>query len=90
MLTALSRTYEAAPEPRVVVAVGDCGRDGGIFGCSYASRGGVSTVVAVDMAVPECPHPQGTPPGPHHGRHLVTIVQRRPAQIFVLAPKFAE
>jgi Ni,Fe-hydrogenase III small subunit len=38
-----------------VVAVGDCGRDGGIFGSSYASLGGVGTVVPVDVVVPGCP-----------------------------------
>jgi Ni,Fe-hydrogenase III small subunit len=42
MEEALRRTYEATPEPRLVVAVGDCGADGGIFGCSYASCGGVA------------------------------------------------
>lgn len=55
MATALKRTYEAMPQPKLVVAVGDCGRDGGIFGCSYASLGGVSTVIPVDVLVPGCP-----------------------------------
>jgi Ni,Fe-hydrogenase III small subunit len=43
------------PEPKLVVAVGDCGCTGGIFGESYASRGRVSNVLPVDVAVPGCP-----------------------------------
>ncbi len=55
METALKRTYEAMPEPKLVVAVGDCGCTGGIFGESYASCGRVSNVIPVDVAVPGCP-----------------------------------
>jgi Ni,Fe-hydrogenase III small subunit len=55
MREALRLTYEATPEPKMVVAVGDCGRDGGIFGESYASCGRVSNVIPVDVAVPGCP-----------------------------------
>jgi len=55
METALRRTYEATPEPKFVVALGDCGCTGGIFGESYASRGRVSNVIPVDVAVPGCP-----------------------------------
>ena len=55
METALKRTYEATPEPKLVVAIGDCGRDGGIFGESYASCGRISNVIPVDVAVPGCP-----------------------------------
>ena len=55
MELALRRTYEAAPEPKLVVAVGDCGHDGGIFGESYASCGGVANVIPVDLTVPGCP-----------------------------------
>lgn len=55
MREALRRTYEATPEPRLVVAVGDCGCSGGIFGESYASCGSVSEVIPVDVAVPGCP-----------------------------------
>jgi len=55
METALRRTYEATPDPKLVVAVGDCGRTGGIFGESYATRGPVSNVIPVDVAVPGCP-----------------------------------
>jgi Ni,Fe-hydrogenase III small subunit len=47
--------YEAMPNPKVVVAVGDCGCNGGIFGESYATVGGVGKVIPVDVAVPGCP-----------------------------------
>jgi Ni,Fe-hydrogenase III small subunit len=55
MELALRRTYEATPDPKVVVALGDCGCTGGIFAESYASRGRVANVVPVDVAVPGCP-----------------------------------
>ena len=55
MEVALLRTYEATPDPKLVVAIGDCGCSGGIFGESYASRGRVSNVIPVDVAVPGCP-----------------------------------
>jgi Ni,Fe-hydrogenase III small subunit len=55
MEVALLRTYDATPEPKLVVAVGDCGCTGGVFGESYASRGRVSNVIPVDVAVPGCP-----------------------------------
>ena len=57
MREALLRAYAAMPEPRLVVAVGDCGCSGGIFGENYASCGAVSTVLPVDIAVPGCPPP---------------------------------
>jgi len=47
--------YEAMPNPKLVVAVGDCGCNGGIFGESYATCGGVAKVLPVDVAVPGCP-----------------------------------
>jgi Ni,Fe-hydrogenase III small subunit len=55
MEVALRRTYDATPDPKLVVAVGDCGACGGIFGESYASRGAVSNVIPVDVVVPGCP-----------------------------------
>jgi Ni,Fe-hydrogenase III small subunit len=55
MEVALRRTYEATPDPKLVVAIGDCGCTGGIFGESYASCGRVSNVIPVDVAVPGCP-----------------------------------
>lgn len=55
MEVALRRTFDAMPAPKLVVAVGDCGCSGGIFGESYASCGRVANVIAVDVAVPGCP-----------------------------------
>ena len=55
MAIALQRTYDATPEPKLVVAVGDCGCTGGIFGESYASLGRVSNVIPVDVEIPGCP-----------------------------------
>lgn len=55
MATALQRTYDATPDPKMVVAVGDCGCAGGVFGESYASLGAVSNVIPVDVVVPGCP-----------------------------------
>ena len=57
MKTALRRTYEAVPEPRMVVALGDCARDCGIFKGAYGVVGAVSDVVPVDVEVPGCPPP---------------------------------
>lgn len=55
MVIALRRTYAATPDPKLVVALGDCGCTGGIFGESYASCGRVSNIIPVDVAVPGCP-----------------------------------
>lgn len=55
MEIALRRTYNATPEPKLVVAVGDCGCNGGIFGKSYASLGGVSNIIPVHACIPGCP-----------------------------------
>ncbi len=52
---ALRRTYDATPLPKLVVAVGDCGCTGGVFGESYASRGAVENVIPVDIRIPGCP-----------------------------------
>jgi len=62
MRAALQRTYEAMPDPKIVVAIGDCGCTGGIFGESYASCGRVSNVLAVNVVVP------GFPPSPQRIR----------------------
>ena len=59
MREALERTYHATPDPKWVVAVGDCAVDGGIFSGSYAVTGGVSKVVPVDL------HIRGCPPSPN-------------------------
>ena len=59
MELALRKTYDATPEPRLVVAVGACGCSGGMFGVNYATRGAVDAVVPVDVYIPGCP------PNPH-------------------------
>jgi Ni,Fe-hydrogenase III small subunit/formate hydrogenlyase subunit 6/NADH:ubiquinone oxidoreductase subunit I len=55
MELALRKTYDATPEPKVVVAVGACGISGGMFGTNYATRGAVDQVVPVDVYIPGCP-----------------------------------
>ena len=55
MEEALRRTYAAMPEPKLVVAAGECACTGGIFGESDASRGRIANVIPVDVAVPGCP-----------------------------------
>jgi NADH-quinone oxidoreductase B subunit len=55
MREALERTYHAVPNPKWVIGVGDCARDGGCFAGSYAVVGGVSEVVPVDLHIPGCP-----------------------------------
>ena len=72
MALALQRTYDATPEPKLVVAVGDCGATGGIFGETYASCGRVANVIPVDVTVPGCP-----PPPIEILRGILTAVQRR-------------
>jgi len=57
MREALERTYNATPDPKWVVAVGDCAVDGGIFAASYAVAGGVNAVVPVDLHIRGCPPP---------------------------------
>jgi len=59
MREALERTYRATPDPKWVVAVGDCAFDGGIFAGSYAVVGAVSNVIPVDL------HIRGCPPSPN-------------------------
>jgi Ni,Fe-hydrogenase III small subunit len=55
MREALERTYNATPDPKWVVAIGDCALDGGVFAGSYAVAGGVSSVVPVDLHIRGCP-----------------------------------
>jgi len=55
MQEALLRTWQATPDPKWVVAVGDCAVDGGVFKGSYAVAGGVEAVVPVDLIVRGCP-----------------------------------
>ncbi|CAG2160873.1 NADH-quinone oxidoreductase subunit B family protein [Cupriavidus numazuensis] len=72
MAEALRRTYEATPEPKLVVAVGECGCTGGIFGENYASCGRVANVIPVDATVPGCP-----PPPIEILRGILSAVRRR-------------
>ncbi len=55
MQEALLRTHNATPDPKWVVAVGDCAIDGGMFAGSYAIAGGVSEIVPVDLRIRGCP-----------------------------------
>ncbi|MBK6630949.1 MAG: NADH-quinone oxidoreductase subunit B family protein [Betaproteobacteria bacterium] len=55
MENALKVAYDCTPDPKLVVAVGDCGCTGGVFGASYASCGAVENVIPVDVRVPGCP-----------------------------------
>jgi len=67
MELALRKTYDATPEPRLVVAVGACGCSGGIFGRNYATCGGVDSVLPVDVYIPGCP------PNPHALLHGILV-----------------
>ncbi len=71
MELALRKTYDATPDPRLVVAVGACGCSGGIFGVNYATRGAVDTVIPVDVYIPGCP------PGPHALLHGILLAMGR-------------
>jgi Ni,Fe-hydrogenase III small subunit len=55
MALALARTYAATPEPKLVIAAGECACGRGIFDENYATLGAVEKVVAVDVAIPGCP-----------------------------------
>jgi len=67
MELALKKTCDAAPGPRLVVAVGACGCSGGIFGVNYAARGAVDAVIPVDVFIPGCP------PNPHALLHGIFL-----------------
>jgi Ni,Fe-hydrogenase III small subunit len=51
----LRKTYEATPDPKIVVSVGECAKSCGVFAGSYAVVGPVSSVIPVDVHVPGCP-----------------------------------
>ena len=70
MEMALSKTYDAMPAPRVVVAVGACGCSGGIFGVNYATCGAVIGH-PVDVYIPGCP------PNPHALLHGILLAMGR-------------
>jgi Ni,Fe-hydrogenase III small subunit/formate hydrogenlyase subunit 6/NADH:ubiquinone oxidoreductase subunit I len=67
MELALRKTYDAMPEPRLVVAVGACGCSGGLFGQNYATCGGVDSIIPVDVYIPGCP------PNPHALLHGILL-----------------
>src|SRR6266853_4544681 len=79
MELALRKTYDATPEPRLVVAVGACGCSGGIFGQNYATCGGVDSVIPVDVYIPGCP------PNPHALLHGILTAMGRANQIHLPA-----
>jgi len=73
MREALERTWTATPDPKWVVAVGDCALDGGLFAGSYACVGGVSAVIPVDL------HIRGCPPTPTQLlQGLIALLQENP------------
>ena len=55
MVEALRRTHAAMPDPKLVIALGDCAACGGVFGENYASLGRVENVIPVDVTIPGCP-----------------------------------
>jgi Ni,Fe-hydrogenase III small subunit len=55
MADPLKRTYDATPDPKIVIAVGDCAKDCGVFAGGYGVVGPVSSVIPVDAVVPGCP-----------------------------------
>jgi Ni,Fe-hydrogenase III small subunit len=55
MAIAVKRAYVAMPEPKLVIAVGECACTGGIFGAGYATLGPLSSLLPVDVAIPGCP-----------------------------------
>lgn len=55
MEAALKRTWAATPQPKWVIAAGDCATCGGEFGVSYASCGAVENVIPVDLKIAGCP-----------------------------------
>jgi Ni,Fe-hydrogenase III small subunit len=55
MAVALRRTYDAMPEPKLVIAAGSCAIGCGIYGQNYATFGGVAKILPVDVAIPGCP-----------------------------------
>ncbi len=71
MELALRKTYDATPEPRLVVAVGASGCGGGIFDRNYATCGGVDSVIPVDVYIPGCP------PNPHALLHGILLAVGR-------------
>mgnify|MGYP002139408220 CR=1 FL=1 len=75
MAEPLRLTYEATPAPKIVIAVGDCARDCGVFKGSYAVAGSVADIIPVDVIVPGCP-----PEPADILRGILTAVDRLPHQ----------
>ena len=73
MRDALERTYQATPDPKWVVALGDCAIDSGCFAGSYAIVGPVSAIIPVDLQIPGCP----PSPSAILGGLLTLLEQRR-------------
>lgn len=71
MELALRKTYDATPEPRLVVAAGACACAGGMFGRNYATIGSVDKVIPVDVYIPGCP------PNPHSLLHGILLAMGR-------------
>ena len=70
MADALRKTYDATPNPKIVIAVGDDACDGGIWKGSYATLGGVDQVIPVDLKIP------GNPPSPKEiMKHLLCLLK---------------
>jgi Ni,Fe-hydrogenase III small subunit len=55
MEEALRRTYDAIPNPKLVIALGDCATCGGVFGATYATRGPIASVIPVNHTISGCP-----------------------------------
>jgi Ni,Fe-hydrogenase III small subunit len=55
MAVPLRMTYDATPDPKLVVAVGDCARTCGVFAGSYAVAGAVADIIPVDLHIRGCP-----------------------------------
>jgi Ni,Fe-hydrogenase III small subunit len=80
----LRKTFEAMPEPKRVIAIGTCAASGGIFAPSFATAGGISEVIPVDVVVPGCPPP---PLAILHAL-LVVVGRKPPATSVSKAPIF--
>src|SRR6058998_2481868 len=80
MELALRKTYDATPDPRLVVAVGACGCSGGIFGVNYATCGGADSAIPVDVYIPGCP------PNPHALLHGILLAVGRTTERRAASP----